>query len=94
MIEELVERIKQEAVLLKYEGDSLLLDKALGEIECLIHAARLEIDVEWREARESSRKFAKNSPELEAILADLFNGEANDTEPKRLDEQEEQRTVP
>jgi len=79
-MKDLIERIKQQAVLLKYEEDSLSLDKALGELECLVHEARQEIDVEWREAREVSRKFVMpkvryikhDSEEARQLIADIF----------------------
>ena len=81
---ELIERIRQQAILLEYKEDSIALDKDLGEIECLIHAARQEIDDEWRAARDMSRAYRKlglaivslkpeKVPELHELLRDMFN---------------------
>jgi hypothetical protein len=56
---ELIERIRQQAILLEFNEDSIVLDKDLGEIESLIHTARQEIDDEWRSARDRSRPHYK-----------------------------------
>lgn len=57
------------------EADSVEIDKALGELEYVIHCARKDIDSVWREAREArlpAVQVAGSSPEeLAATLADL-----------------------
>lgn len=73
---ELIERIRQEASLLEYTEDTIALDKSLGELDYLIHVARQEIDIEWREARSVSRKSLPSitESELDALLADMGGG--------------------
>ena len=77
---ELIERIRQCAILLEYKEDSIALDKDLGELECLLHTARQEIDDEWRAARDLSQRFKMSkvqsvdhdSDEIKQLIADLF----------------------
>lgn len=70
---DLIARIKDAAMNLPIAcDDTLFLDKLLGELDLLVHDARLEIDIEWREARraaaaQSGTRLTAPSPSLESL---------------------------
>lgn len=51
MIDEILTRIRQDVAVLPTAEDTLVLDKALGQLMLLIDDARSLIDDEWRDAR-------------------------------------------
>lgn len=54
MIDKAITSIKTAALLLPDASDTLRLDRMLGELDLLIHDARLLIDAEWRDLREAA----------------------------------------
>jgi hypothetical protein len=70
-IEEALETFKASVVQIRFESDTLALDKALGEAEELLHAVRQTIDDEWRAARATRRPSRRATDAVEFALGSL-----------------------